>query len=337
MARCWLWDLQSWGSGSPSPIPIPTFHLHLSRDLTWYPISSVLTAWELLLAAAPNLSKQPSYLYDLVDVTRQVSVIFEQYYANTGLGKPCAILVLQCRGCIQERGRGGSAHPSHNIYWTTGRLGKGPCNTKRVPSGALAWGCQGEMTELKWPIIDNPGTGHNGCWVKAVRVQCKEPDHALGTRRWPRWIPFLIGYHFSLDTISFWIPFPFGYHFSFFPGQILDYAGKQWAGMVSKYYIPRYCICTLRKVKSNLLHQMENVLQDFRTVSSHWKEVWLRGVQGGFETVDCPEVNPDNLLYSSEGLCEEAGNSFHHFKDSLSHWSRGRHPSGENLSFAIPL
>ena len=58
--------------------PIPSFltsHLGPSRDLTWYPISSVLTAWELLLAAAPQLSHQPSYLYDLVDVTRQVSVM----------------------------------------------------------------------------------------------------------------------------------------------------------------------------------------------------------------------------------------------------------------------
>ena len=35
----------------------------------------MLTAWELLLAAAPQLSHQPSYLYDLVDVTRQVSVM----------------------------------------------------------------------------------------------------------------------------------------------------------------------------------------------------------------------------------------------------------------------
>ena len=47
---------------------------NVPRDLTWYPLSSVLTAWELLLAAAPNLGSQPSYLYDLVDVTRQVKI-----------------------------------------------------------------------------------------------------------------------------------------------------------------------------------------------------------------------------------------------------------------------
>ena len=44
------------------------------RDLTWYPLSSVLTAWELLMAASPNLGSQTSYLYDLVDVTRQVKI-----------------------------------------------------------------------------------------------------------------------------------------------------------------------------------------------------------------------------------------------------------------------
>ena len=49
------------------------------RDLTWYPLSSVLTAWELLLAAAPNLGSQSSYLYDLVDVTRQVKIYFNSY------------------------------------------------------------------------------------------------------------------------------------------------------------------------------------------------------------------------------------------------------------------
>ena len=49
------------------------------RDLTWYPLSSVLTAWELLLAASPNLGSQPSYLYDLVDVTRQVKIYFNSY------------------------------------------------------------------------------------------------------------------------------------------------------------------------------------------------------------------------------------------------------------------
>ena len=222
MARCLLWGLQSWGSGRPSS-PFPTSHLRPFRDLTWYPISSVLTAWELLLAAAPSLSQQPSYLYDLVDVTRQVSImcytstVQHMYTQYTGLGEPCPILVLQCRSCIQERGRGGSAHPSHNIHWSSGRLGESPCNTKRVPSGTVAWGCQGDKPEST--IKDNPGTGHNGCRVEVVRVQCQEPDHALGTRRWPLCIPF-----------------------PFFPGQILDYAGKQWAGMVSKYYIPRYNI-----------------------------------------------------------------------------------------------
>ena len=49
------------------------------RDLTWYPLSSVLTAWELLLAASPNLGSQSSYLYDLVDVTRQVKIYFNSY------------------------------------------------------------------------------------------------------------------------------------------------------------------------------------------------------------------------------------------------------------------
>ena len=47
---------------------------------------------------------------------------------------------------------------------------------------------------------------------------------------------------------------------------------------------------TMRTVKSNPVQKMENVLQDFGTVSPHWKEIWLRRVQGNFETIDCPEV-----------------------------------------------
>ena len=90
-------------------------------------------------------------------------------------------------------------------------------------------------------------------------------------------------------------------------------------------------ISTLWKVNSNPLPQMENVLQDFGTVSSYWKQIWLRGVQGDFQTIDYPEVKPDNnLLYASEGLCEDTGSSLYHIPDPLSHWSRGRHRSGRN-------
>ena len=90
-------------------------------------------------------------------------------------------------------------------------------------------------------------------------------------------------------------------------------------------------ISTLWKVNSNPLHQMENVLQDFGTVSSYWKQIWLRGVQGDFQTIDYPEVKPDNnLLYASGGLCEDTGSSLYHIPDPLSHWSRGRHRSGKN-------
>ena len=45
----------------------------LPRDLVWYPLSSVLVSWELLLASSPSLSSQQTFLYDLVDVTRQVT------------------------------------------------------------------------------------------------------------------------------------------------------------------------------------------------------------------------------------------------------------------------
>ena len=34
----------------------------------------------------------------------------------------------------------------------------------------------------------------------------------------------------------------------------------------------------------NALLQMENVLQDFGTVSPHWKQIWLGWVQGDFQT-----------------------------------------------------
>ena len=60
------------------------------------------------------------------------------------------------------------------------------------------------------------------------------------------------------------------------PGQILDYAGKQWSGLVAKYYIPR-CYPSVHPfsgdIIENALLQMENVLQDFGTVSPHWKQI----------------------------------------------------------------
>ena len=51
------------------------------------------------------------------------------------------------------------------------------------------------------------------------------------------------------------------------------------------------------KWKVTPLNQMENVLQDFGTVSSQWKQIWLRRVQGDFETMDYPEAKPDNPAF----------------------------------------
>ena len=41
------------------------------QDLAWYNVSDVVTAWGLYVAAAPRLSHSATFLYDLVDLTRQ--------------------------------------------------------------------------------------------------------------------------------------------------------------------------------------------------------------------------------------------------------------------------
>ena len=49
---------------------------HDAQDLHWYPVSSVIKAWGLYVAAAqaePQLAAAPTFLYDLVDLTRQVT------------------------------------------------------------------------------------------------------------------------------------------------------------------------------------------------------------------------------------------------------------------------
>ena len=46
------------------------------QDLHWYPVSSVIQAWGLYVSAAqaePQLAAAPTFLYDLMDLTRQVA------------------------------------------------------------------------------------------------------------------------------------------------------------------------------------------------------------------------------------------------------------------------
>lgn len=48
----------------------------IAQDLHWYPVSSVIKAWGLYVSAAqaePQLAAAPTFLYDLVDLTRQVA------------------------------------------------------------------------------------------------------------------------------------------------------------------------------------------------------------------------------------------------------------------------
>ena len=42
-----------------------------TQDLAWYEVSEVVTAWCLFVAAASHLGHSPTFLYDLVDLTRQ--------------------------------------------------------------------------------------------------------------------------------------------------------------------------------------------------------------------------------------------------------------------------
>ena len=43
----------------------------IAQDLAWYNVSQVVNAWGLFVSAAPQLSHSPTFLYDLVDLTRQ--------------------------------------------------------------------------------------------------------------------------------------------------------------------------------------------------------------------------------------------------------------------------
>ena len=43
----------------------------LSQDLAWYNVTDVVRAWGLYVAAAPLLPHSATFLYDLVDLTRQ--------------------------------------------------------------------------------------------------------------------------------------------------------------------------------------------------------------------------------------------------------------------------
>ena len=42
-----------------------------TQDLAWYKVSEVVTAWGLFVSAASHLNHSPTFLYDLVDLTRQ--------------------------------------------------------------------------------------------------------------------------------------------------------------------------------------------------------------------------------------------------------------------------
>jgi len=169
------------------------------RDLTWYPISSVLTAWELLLAAAPNLSQQPSYLYDLVDVTRQA-------LANLAPSWYFSAEAAYRRGDVEDL----------HIQATTFI----------------------ELLEDLERVLATRREFLLGPWLEAAKaLATTDAESRL--------------YEFNArNQITLWGP----------DGQILDYAGKQWAGLVSKYYIPRWkmffktleqCLLTGKKFDSD--------------------------------------------------------------------------------------
>ena len=52
-------------------MPLSPNVTRITQDLAWYNVSQVVTAWGLFVSAAPQLSHSPTFLYDLVDLTRQ--------------------------------------------------------------------------------------------------------------------------------------------------------------------------------------------------------------------------------------------------------------------------
>jgi len=149
------------------------------KDLTWYPVSDLVTAWQLLLAAAPTFPGSPTFTHDLVDLSRQALVnLAPQYYHRAE--------AAYREGSLLDLHRAGRA--MLEVLADLDRL-------LATSSGFLL-----------------------GPWLAAARtLATNDQDAAL--------------YEFNArNQLTLWGP----------DGQIMDYAGKQWAGLVADYYIPRW-------------------------------------------------------------------------------------------------
>ena len=149
------------------------------RDLTWYNVTTVMTAWELLLASSPSLSSQDTYLYDLVDVTRQALANLAPVWFHG------AELAYR-KGDLQE------LHRQAEVFL--------------------------EVLEDLDRVLATRPEFLLGPWLESAKaLATTEEESRL--------------YEFNArNQVTLWGP----------DGQILDYAGKQWAGLVSHYYIPRW-------------------------------------------------------------------------------------------------
>lgn len=59
------------------------FHIqvHVSIFQSWYEYNDLLEAWDLFLRGSKQLNASETYLYDVVDITRQVlQVLADEYY-----------------------------------------------------------------------------------------------------------------------------------------------------------------------------------------------------------------------------------------------------------------
>jgi len=177
------------------------------KDLIWYNVTDVVTAWSLFVAAAEEFRGVETFEFDLVDITRQALANLASHWFYSA-----------------ER-----AYREKEI--------------EIVHENALVFvDVLNDMEKIL-------KTNHNfmlGPWLESAKsLATTTNEQAL--------------YEFNArNQITLWGP----------DGQILDYGGKQWSGLVQDYYIPRWKMffkelekCVLTKKKFNKKKFKEEFLE----------------------------------------------------------------------------
>lgn len=153
--------------------------LHMNGEL-WYDPADLLRAWKLMVEAAPSTATKETFLYDLVDVTRQVlQVLTTSYYQD---------LV--------------DAFQKHKMQELL------------TAGGVLVYDLLPELNRL----LSSDAHFLLGSWLEQARSLALDQREArlyeLNAR----------------NQLTLWGP----------SGEILDYANKEWGGLMEDYYAQRW-------------------------------------------------------------------------------------------------